>query len=153
MEFVQFVLVMLFYVALVILSIFDIRNQKIPMIGIISVLAIGTVTAILSIFEPRHMPIGSLAVKTVLSVIPGLLLLFLAKLTGKVGPADGMVVCAIGLMTNYLIAIFSLGIAAILLSLLSMALMLGKKVNKNTTLPFIPFLSVSYLIGGVFLGK
>lgn len=81
----------------------------------------------------------------------GLLLLLLSKLLkGQIGLGDGIVICITGLCLGFRdnlgLFVFSLTIAAFM----SLVLLLLKKAGKKDTIPFIPFIFLSYL-GGLFL--
>lgn len=73
----------------------------------------------------------------------GIILLILSKVSeGQIGLGDGLIFCIIGLSSgfyiNSLILIYSLLLAAVF----SIIYMIFKKVNKKTTIPFIPFIFV-----------
>lgn len=80
------------------------------------------------------------------SLVPGSLLLMIAFLTRKVGVADGIVLLCIGLQEGYqncmLIATVGLAVS----SFISAILLVMKKVNHNTEIPFLPFLSFGWLL-------
>lgn len=85
-----------------------------------------------------------------LGLAQGLLLMFLSKLLkGKIGLGDGIIISitgiCLGFQANLGLLIYSLTLAAIV-SVIMLAL---KKAGKTDTIPFIPFLFLSYL-GGLF---
>lgn len=155
MNVLSLILIVFWGVVLIIISFFDIKKKSIPVVGVVLSIIPGIVQIVQRVILVSEAPGGSvkqIIMNAVVSVIPGCVLMLLAPLTGKVGIADGIVVISVGLITDYLFAIFSLGIGLIFLSLISLILMIKKKVGKNTTMPFIPFLTVGCLLGGVFIG-
>lgn len=81
----------------------------------------------------------------------GLLLLILSKLLrGQVGRGDGIILCVTGLCLGFRDNLNLLFYSLTLTAVVSLALLLFKKAGKKDTIPFIPFVFLSYL-GGVFL--
>ena len=79
------------------------------------------------------------------SVLPGVALLVLAVLTKKAGWADGAVLLLLGIYTGSRICIISFGLSMFFISIVSLALLAFRNVNKNTKLPFLPFLYAGYM--------
>ena len=86
-----------------------------------------------------------------LGMIPGICLLLIALLTGKAGYADGLVLLIIGMLETYRVSLFVLCMGLFLTSLVSVALLLLRKVKRQTAIPFIPFLTVAYCVKEVLL--
>ncbi|MCM1044774.1 MAG: hypothetical protein NC417_04625 [Candidatus Gastranaerophilales bacterium] len=80
-----------------------------------------------------------------LGLIPGIFLLAIARLTGKAGYADGMVVAVLGMEQGYLGGVVLLCISLLYLSVCSIALLLCRRVKGNTRMPYLPFLTAAYL--------
>ncbi len=78
--------------------------------------------------------------------LPGAVLILLWRFTKKVGPADGILLCAIGMTEDFIGALMVLCISSFVMSVLSIILLMLKKVRKETALPFIPFMSLGYLL-------
>lgn len=82
-----------------------------------------------------------------LSVLPGagmVGLAFLAK--GKIGYADGIILSMVGALRGLLICMQSVIIALLFLLAVFIILFLFKKANRNTLLPFVPFLFIGWCI-------
>lgn len=78
-------------------------------------------------------------------MVPGIFLLAIARLTGKAGYADGIVVTALGVEQGYLGGVVILCISLLYLSVCSVALLLCRRVKGNTRMPYLPFLTAAYL--------
>ncbi len=86
-----------------------------------------------------------------LGLATGLVLLLLGKLLkGQIGAGDGIILCitgfCLGFHDNLNLLFYGLTISAFV----SLALLLLKRAGRKDTIPFIPFLFLSYL-GGIFL--
>ena len=123
------------------LSLFDIRYKSVPvwmvLLGGAGIICGGFYKYA---FEEYHIT-GSLW-----GMAPGILLLLLAVSTGKAGWVDGVVLLllgsALGIQGIILTAMFSL----ILISILSVILLVLHRVNRWTRIPYIPCLTVGYLL-------
>lgn len=74
-------------------------------------------------------------------VIPGGLMLLLGRVTeGKLGSADGMMVIPIGLMHQWQRCTAEVMGACLLTFFLAAALIISRKGNRRTQIPFAPFL-------------
>ncbi|SHO53859.1 prepilin peptidase [Anaerocolumna xylanovorans] len=95
---------------------------------------------------------GELSVPSrLLGFVIGLLVLLLSKLIrGQIGLGDGIILCITGLCLgfrdNLNLLFYSLTLAAVV----SLVLLVLKRAGKKDTIPFIPFVFLSYL-GGLFL--
>jgi hypothetical protein len=94
------------------------------------------------------------------ALIPGLVLLLGAKLTGKIGYADGWIILLNGIflgaklnMATFCLSLFLIGITSMLLMLLQKLLLqkllyqklFFRKGMRNMRLPYIPFLTLAVL--------
>ena len=80
------------------------------------------------------------------ALLPGAILLAVAYATGKAGPADGVILMLLGVFAGYEDCVAaSLG-GLILIALFSAVLLTLHRVRKNTRIPFVPFLTVGWLI-------
>lgn len=80
------------------------------------------------------------------ALIPGLILLAVAYATGKAGLADGVILMLLGIFMGYEGCVAaSLG-GLFLIALCSGVLLMLRRVNKGTRIPFVPFLAAAWLI-------
>ncbi len=132
---------------LLVLSIFDIRRQKIPH----SWLAAGGIYACACLIYSCKIADSCVEqmVQAGRNILPGLLLLFTAYLTGIVGSGDGWLLIIVGVLLgrNAPEAAISVLTAALLLAALAaMLLLFLKKLRKGDKLPFVPFLTAAVVI-------
>lgn len=80
------------------------------------------------------------------SIVPGAVLLAVAVLTKKAGWADGVALLFLGILTGFRECIFGFTLSMLFISVVSLVLLALKRVRKNTTLPYLPFLCVGYLV-------
>lgn len=83
-------------------------------------------------------------------LVPGVFMLFFAKVfKNTIGEGDAMAVMFIGSVVGainvLIIMMYSLFVSAII----CLVLLVVKKVNKKTEIPFVPFLSIGVLAGGL----
>lgn len=125
-------------------SYFDIRWKRIPT----ALLGAGTIWAILCvILQVLQKGVGEAMMAAFLSVLPGVGLLLLSLLTEKkVGSGDGLILILLGLFEGVerAVQVFCLGL--FLQSLLAVGLLIFKKADKQTCIPFLPFLLISRLL-------
>ena len=125
---------------LVPLSIMDTRSKRVPvwMLWIGAVAAIGAL-----LYEGIN---GGLDVwQECQALIPGLILLAVALVTGKAGQADGIILMLLGIFMGYEGCVAaSLG-GLFLISLFSGILLMLHRVKKDTKIPFVPFLAMGWL--------
>lgn len=77
----------------------------------------------------------------------GLCLLGISVLTQEqIGAGDGLVVAALGLMTGAMKALTILSVASLLMAGVSIILIIIKKGTRKMKLPFLPAISVGYVI-------
>lgn len=62
----------------------------------------------------------------------------------QIGRGDGLVICAIGLVLGFRECLFTVCVASVIMALVSIGVLLLRKGNKNTRLPFIPVLFIAY---------
>lgn len=126
---------------LVILGIKDGKDRKIPLqwlvAGAVLLGGIGVWKCVLGEMNRWEILLG---------VIPGVLLLAVAWLTGKAGCADGVVLMELGLCLGYRESLFLFGFGLLLLSIVSVILLLLRKVKKDTRMPYLPFLAIVFLL-------
>lgn len=84
-----------------------------------------------------------------LDLIPGVLMYVLSKLSPRsIGEGDALVLIFIGSVVGYMKEMQFLIISVFLAGLIALILFALKKVDRDTKLPFVPFLSVGVLAGG-----
>ena len=84
---------------------------------------------------------------TVTGVIPGILLIVLAKITEQsIGYGDGIILAELGLFTGVGKCMLILAVALAIAGIFSLGIVVFKKVDKNYKIPFIPFLAIAFLI-------
>lgn len=133
-------------VYLIILAICDWREKRIPLI----LPAYGLAAALLYRIYLLHCEPAEwewLLLSALLGIIPGILMLAVAGLTGKVGCGDGVVLLNIGLLTDYKSCILLLCFSMLFMSVFSIGMLSLKRVGKDTRLPYLPFLAVVYAAG------
>jgi len=126
------------------LSVPDLIKQRIPlwMIGTSCVVAVGLRT-VLFFLEKTNITVAGF----VAAFLPGCLLLLLAFVTREqIGYGDGMVLFIIGILYPVWRVMIVAGIALLSISIMGIFLLVIKKGNRNTRLPFVPFLFWGSLI-------
>lgn len=79
-----------------------------------------------------------------LAIVPGVFLLFLAWVTKEnIGYGDGISVLLLGGMAGLRNCIWVLCFSLILLSITGLVLLVIKRVNRKTKIPYLPFLFVA----------
>ena len=73
-------------------------------------------------------------------------LVLTAFVTGKAGYGDGIVLCCLGMAMGWEKSILLFGISLFLICLCALVLLAMRRVGKNTSLPFLPFLAVAWII-------
>lgn len=82
-------------------------------------------------------------------ILPGFMLLLTAVLSNKAGWADGVVLLLLGVMTGFRECTFSFILSMLAISVISLTLLMMKRVEKNTKIPYLPFLWVGYMVQAV----
>ena len=125
-------------IGLGILAVIDIKNKKIP------VYLIGSFAIICFLLRWTQ---GISLLEFILGILPGIILLLLAIWSGeKIGIGDGLVVGVLGMAYTIEIVISILGISFFLIAICSIGLLIAKKVNRKTELPFLPYLFLGNLL-------
>ncbi len=140
----------LIMVYLVPLGIWDYQKRKVPIgwlvTGQICLCCIGINRCVKGNFW------WTLCIEMLPGIIPGVLLLLLAWCSGKAGYADGIALAGLGMCLGYQETFFLFGFSLFLLSLCSIGLLFLKKVHKNTKMPYLSFLALTYLIKQLLSG-
>lgn len=64
----------------------------------------------------------------------------------QIGRGDGLVIVAIGLVLGFRKCLFAVCMASIIMTLVSVIVLILRKGNRNTRLPFIPALFAGYIM-------
>lgn len=129
------------------LSLFDIRYRRVPvwMVLLGGAAAVGTGICGCVCGESNF-------VDLLQGMIPGTVLLLLALGTQKAGWVDGMILIFLGIILGFRQCILTAAFSLIMISILSTVLLILKKADKGTTIPYVPFLTMGFvlcrLIGG-----
>ncbi len=117
----------------------DLRQRNISIIAVWIVGVLGTILQFEGIKENGIEIAGG--------IIIGALILLLAKLTDeKIGYGDGWVLMISGLYLGFRDNMYLLLISLMLASFISIILLLTKKADKKTELPFVSFMFPGYLL-------
>lgn len=123
-------------------SIYDIRYQKIPTWTI----PVGTVCGIVA-----WIGISGGAGKQLIGIGIGVLALLFARISRQtLGFGDGLVLCNLGITLGFSSCLRVLFLGLCFGGIWAFVLIIRRKANRRSTLPFIPFLFLGYL-GEVFL--
>lgn len=139
MELKEGIVNLLLAAIMIICAVVDIKKKEIP-VWIFVVLGVTALTG--SICGG-----GYGLYKMAAGVIPGILLLGLARITEQsIGYGDGIILAEIGCMTGAGICTIILAGALALAGIFSMGMLIVKRVDKRYRIPFIPFLTTVYII-------
>ncbi len=126
---------------MVCLGIWDYRKRQVPLLWLL----VGTIILFSTgIYRGAQ---GELQwIEVITGAIPGVVLFLVAWWSGKAGYADGIVLAGLGSCLGYretwLLFCFSL----FLISLCSIGLILFRKVHRDTQMPYLSFLAITFLI-------
>ena len=118
-------------------GIMDVRTRKVP----VWMLVLGGALAVWAAFCQHRE-----CLEVLRGMLPGILLLLVALGTKKAGYADGIVLCCLGMAVGSEETLVLLGLGLFLISLCAMALLVLRKVGRDTGLPFLPFLAAAWLV-------
>lgn len=131
------------FLVLTVSSVFDIRKKRIP----IQVLIAGGIWAVICLTISAVRNGAEVLTGALPGLIPGAGLLALGFLTQqKVGYGDGILLMIMGLMEGGKMVILTFCIGLFLQSILAVLLVLVKKADKQTQIPFVPFLLTARVI-------
>ena len=85
-------------------------------------------------------------VDRITGVLVGMMVILISKMTrGKIGMGDGLLLCITGLGLGLWSNIWMFAIALFFAAVVSVILLITHIANRKNSIPFIPFLFVSYL--------
>lgn len=119
----------------------DLRFKKIP---VWLLAASGIIVTFVSLYEARKDGIQDL--QLLWGVIPGVGLMLIALISKKAGWADGVVLMLLGILVGFGACALSFALSMLMISVVSLVLLVLKRVGKNTYLPYLPFLWIGYLV-------
>lgn len=123
------------------LSLFDIRYRSVPVWMVLSGGAVITGIGICRCVWGESDPAALLS-----GMIPGIVLLLLALGTRKAGWVDGIVLMLLGSILGFSQCILAAALSLLMISVLSAVLLIMKKADHGTTIPYIPFLTMSFVL-------
>ncbi|NLJ96677.1 MAG: hypothetical protein GX321_05950 [Clostridiales bacterium] len=124
---------------LIIVAIQDLVNKKIK---VWIVLLSGIIISICVLLSPDISILSR-----IMSLSLGTGLLIISKVTGgKIGIGDGLVICVTGIGFGFWTNMELFALALLLAALFSIGLLVFKLADKKKSIPFLPFLFLSYLI-------
>lgn len=98
----------------------------------------------------REMIIGEESGTILIDLIPGAVMYLIAFLSKeRIGKGDAQSLMFIGAVAGSSTVLMSLFVSLTIAAILSAILLALKKVKKDTKLPFIPFLSIGVIAGGL----
>ncbi len=135
---------------LVICGVYDARSKKIP----IWTLAMGAIFAMICMvmrfvgqLKTEDTSLGLVIGQIVASIVPGLIFLILSFLTEKkIGYGDGLLLIVLGIMEGFKTTVLTCCIGLFLQSIVAVILVIIKKADKQTEIPFVPFLFLARIL-------
>ena len=124
-------------------GVMDLKSKTISR-GLILALAVaGFVGALINVFMNKEVGIW----EAVGGVLIGLCAIGLSMISREqIGRGDGLVIAAIGLMLGFRSWLFAGCMASVIMTLVSVIILILRKGNRNTRLPFIPALFAGYVM-------
>lgn len=123
---------------LLLMSVRDIKYRELP----IAMLGAGFIFVPIFILTDND---GGL-LSYIYGAIPGIVFLIVSILSrGQMGPADAFVLICMGLCIGIGPVIGVISSSLILIALVSMILLVMGKLNRKSTLPYVPFILTGYL--------
>ncbi|MDO4452173.1 MAG: prepilin peptidase [Lachnospiraceae bacterium] len=123
---------------LLVCSVWDLRTKRIP-IWLLGVGAVGTFLFLLSCNKVDLCSVlGGIGI--------GGICLVISKVTGEaLGYGDSLLICLLGSYAGFINALWTVTVAFGLAGIFSLIFFMGKGGYKRRTIPFIPFLTISYI--------
>lgn len=125
-------------VILFIAAIIDIKSKKVN-IGLVIVLGL---FCVFSVILNKNVNIWEISG----GIAIGLSMIGLSLITNnQIGKGDGMVIAMLGIALGFRDCLMVMSLASVIMAFLSIVLLIVKKANKKTRLPFIPALFISFV--------
>ena len=151
--------ILIIFIALLISSIQDIRDRCIDirilfigslLYGIMSIIEIITGSDNTVIYRIHNNVFGTfnmlLLIRLFISLIPGIFFIFLPQKLKGIGEGDGWVILFIGFLQGIEVTLTTMIIAFIIVAIIALLLIILKKADLKKGLPFVPFLTLGYII-------
>lgn len=120
----------------------DIRTKKIN--GYICL------AGILTAIYVRERVLGEADLQLMIDMIPGIVVYIVAFLSReKIGKGDALTLIFVGIVAGVETVLSALFVSLMITAILSSVLLVLKKVKRDTKLPFLPFLSIGVITGGL----
>lgn len=126
---------------LIVLSVWDIRKRQIPVVW----LGLGCVLVVLGLLCDASGGVEQWR-SLFWGILPGILMLAGARMRGIIGTADGVVMIMIGMQKGYWKGTMILGVALFTAAVFCAVFLLLGKLKGTTRIPFVPFLSLAYIL-------
>ena len=135
----EMVFLLLSFSVLFICSIYDLYKKQLPLYLIFLSASFSMVYSIISVFAEEESILSIL-----LSLAPGLLMVAISLISMRsVGLGDGLLLIATGPVFGFGNLISAMMLAFFLSAVVSIFLLILKKADRKTGIPFIPFLACS----------
>lgn len=135
---------MMLIVLLLLCSAIDIKRKEIPA----SMLVVLGITTILFFFGSAKGAWGGNICVFAKGMIPGILLLAAAKVSKEhIGCGDGIVLMGIGSVVGAGKCMLIFAMALVMAGIFAFGIIVVRRVSKNYKIPFVPFLTMAYLLG------
>ena len=123
---------------MVVCTIADIKKKEIS-VWLFGLLGLIVIVGCFALESPKWYMLAA-------GVIPGILLIILAKITEQsIGYGDGIILAEIGLITGVGRCMLILATALALAGIFSLVILVIKRVDKKYRIPFVPFLTKAYV--------
>ncbi len=124
------------------MTIKDFRTKKIN-----GYLCVATILAAIAI---RVYVMGENDISILIDLIPGTIMYVFSLVSKKcIGKGDALVLLFIGSVMGYYHEMEALMVSVILTGILSLIMLVIKKADRDTEIPFVPFLSIGAIAGGL----
>lgn len=132
-------------VLLILSSIYDLKKQKVPYL----ILVAGSVTGVIYTIC-RVITLDYEWWECAVGLIPGIFFLIMAFITGKIGYGDGWMLLIVGLFLGYGQCAGAFMLSLFLASGASVIMLLFRKAGRNSSFPYIPFLTAGVILTSQF---
>lgn len=122
-------------------SLWDLKKKTIPTIYLVVYGFVGIVYSVFGLFGEKNIW------EIVLAVVPGCIGVILSFVTREqIGMGDGLVILCTGffLSCRHIMAMICMAFA--ILTVVAIVLLITRRVNCKTRIPFIPFLLVGFIV-------
>lgn len=124
-------------------GIMDLKSKTVSREIILALMAVCFAGAFVKAFADKEFGIW----ETVGGVLIGLCAIGLSMASREqIGRGDGLVIAAIGLILGFRKCLFAVCMASLIMTLVSVIILILRKGNRNTRLPFIPALFAGYVL-------